>query len=305
MRTAQPDSDPEIPDLLHLAKVYQDGFGTLWNDKSEATRILAITYRDLRRSHLTAATSLLNYPAEILVLFEAVGFGTSAVRSLNSARKRHGIAAIKEKAVRIKASGKDYSRAKLVSLLTLEVGLSAQLSSMHQQFDPKELSEKYQQGLKEGRWLSLRGANAALGSDKSFIAVACGFMDLPWPVTNLFEGKTCTYDICREILEIEKAYGRKMLLERARLISAAAREQLSATDIVRLLAGFVHQSATVIPRIRVPHHKRKLVVEFHCDDSRFLLDRSNELMKIVETGMASLIEAALASLGASPVLYEK
>jgi len=159
--------------------------------------------------------------------------------------------------------------------------------------------------VKQGRWSSFRGAEEELGLDKHVIAVACEFLDLPLTVRKLFDAKCCTYDICRQVLEIEKAFGRKTLVERASLVSTSGQDVMEAEDLIRLLAGLMHQSATVIPRIRIPRHHRSLVVELHCEDSRFLLDRSNELMKIVETGLASLIDAALATLGASPVLPEK
>jgi len=227
------------------------------------------------------------------------------IRSLSKARRAQGMPALLEKAIAIKAAKKNFSRAQIISILTSESGLDLNDLSTPRQFNPRKISETYQTGLREGRWSTLHGAASVLGTDKGVIAIACGFMDLPSQVKQLLLAKNCTYDICREILEIEKAIGQKSLAQRAHLISKKGKDGLSAEDLVRLLAGITHHSATVVPRIRIPRNQRKLVIEFHCDDSRFLLNRSTELMKIVETGLASLIEAALATLGAAPVVSKK
>jgi hypothetical protein len=305
IRPVQTPDESEIPDLLHLAKIYEGGLGKLWKDKSEAARILAITYPRIRREHLKWATSLLDFPSDVLDLFGAVGIGIWASRSLSDARRAQGLPVLQEKAAVIKAAHKNFSRAQLVDILTSEVGPQFDDPPMPKQFDPKKMSQTYHRGRKKGQWTSFHSAEEVLGISKGVIAAGCGFSDLPLPVRKLFEGKICSYDICRQVLEIEKAFGRKTLVERAGLISARATDVLEAEDVVRLLAGLVHDSATVIPRIRIPRHQRKLVVELYCEDSRFLLDRSSELMKIVETGLASLIEAALATLGASPASTKK
>src|ERR1700761_6081281 len=87
----KPRDESEIPDLLHLAKIYEDGLGTLWKSKTEATRILAITYPRIRREHLTRATQLLDLPAEVSDLFKAVGIGIWANRSIVDAQKAQGV----------------------------------------------------------------------------------------------------------------------------------------------------------------------------------------------------------------------
>jgi hypothetical protein len=302
----EPHDESEIPDLLHLAKIYEGGLGKLWRSKTEATRILAITYPRIRREHLTWASPIMEFPAEVLDLFKSVGISIWVVRALCDARKAWGLPVLLEKAATVKALNKDLSRAQLVGMLTAGICPQFDARPTPNQFNHKKIAKSYRRGLEDGRWSSFSGAEALLGINRGVIAAACEFFDLPLQVRRLFSDKTCTYDSCRKVLEIEKALGRKALIERATLISKSAHQDVPGADVViRLLAGFVHNSAAVTPRIRIPRQQRKLIVELHCDDSRFLLDRSNQLMKIVETGLASLIEAALATLGTSPVLSKK
>jgi hypothetical protein len=116
----EPHDKSEIPDLLHLAKIYESGLGKLWNSKTEATRILAITYPRIRREHLTWSTQLLDLPEEVLDLFKAVGIGVWANRSIIDAQRAHGLPVLLEKAAAVKAANKNFSRAQLVSMLTSE-----------------------------------------------------------------------------------------------------------------------------------------------------------------------------------------
>ena len=172
-------------------------------------------------------------------------------------------------------------------------------------FNPSETSKAYERGVKEGRWSTLHGAGEVLGIDRGVIAVASNFSKLPAHVRRLFDTETTTFDNCRAVLELEKVYGRAALVHRARSIPMDTQKTYAPCDIIRLLAGMVHQSAAVTPQVKIVRNKREIVVEFHCKDSRFLLDRSNELLKLVATGFTSYVDAAIASVGAKPTLPRK
>lgn len=295
------DEDNEIPDQLHLAKMYQSGLGSLWKNKAEARRALAITYPRLTREHLTWASRVLEFPADVLDLFKSVGISVWVVRALCDVRRAYGLPVLLERAAAIRALNEDFSRAQIVGLLKAAIIARKDERPAPNKYNPQKIAQCYRRGLEDGRWSSFISAEAAIGVSRAGIATACEFLDLPLQVRRLFPHKHCTFDVCRTVLEIEKALGRKTLIERAILISQKAPQDMQEADaVIGLLAGLVHDSAVVTSRIRIPRQQRKLIVELHCNDSKFLLDRSNDLMKIVETGLTSLIDAALATLGASP-----
>jgi hypothetical protein len=302
IRSVYINNESKIPNLLHLSKIYAHGLGKLWKSKTEAARVLAITYPKIRRQHLTAAESLAQLPSEILDLFEGVGLGLWTWRRLIIARKTHGITALLERAHWIKTINEKLSHAEIVAQLISPRCINSEVTS---RFDPREIAEAYERGVREGLWSTFHGAGARLGVDRGVINVAFKFVALPLPVIRMFDNKNITYDNCRSVLEIEKACGRKALLERASRVDAIAQDDLSAGNIVNMLAGIKYQSATVTSRIKIPRQRRKIVVEFHCDDSRLLLSRSNELMELIEKGFTAYIDAALATVGASPVRHKK
>jgi hypothetical protein len=289
--------DSDMPDLLTLAKLYANGVGKIWHNKSEAYRILSITYPRITRAHISTGTSLSSLPHEILDLFESVGINMWNARALIKANKAQGSAALVETAKKIKSTNKNYSGATLVSIFNLVASISTAPAIEQQKFNPEELTEAYYQGQSKSQCLSSRSAEAELSSERS-MAIACDFVNLPAMVKNLFINQDLTFDFCSKVVELQRVYGRRVLVERATLICGQPIQQASTDEILCLLAGITRQSATVIPRLRLSAGRRKLILELHCQDSRFVLDRSNNLIKMVENGLASLIQTALASLGA-------
>jgi hypothetical protein len=294
--------DSIIPDPLHLADIYARGLAKIWNNKSEAARILGITYPGIRRHHLIAAESLAQLPREVLDLFKDVGLGTWAWRRLSNAKKLHGLPTLLERAHRIKTIEKEFTRAELVRMLSSAGRLHSDAPS---RFNPSKLSRAYERGVKKGRWSTFHGAGEVLGIDKGVIAVASNFSKLPSHIRRLFETEATTYDNCRAVLELEKVYGRAALVHRARSLPTDAQKTIPPCDIIRLLTGMVHQNVTVTPRVKISRNKREIVVELHCKDSRFLLDRSSELLKLVAKGFTSYVEAAIASDGTTTTILKK
>jgi hypothetical protein len=240
-----------IADPLHLAAVYQAGYGVQWNSYREAATKLATQFNiHIGFARIREAVAVSELPAEILAIFNEAGLVNRTARKLLKAAKTQGVSTLVARARKADPSGK--SRSDLTALVCGEVAFERST----QLYKPLLLAEMYVDGLKGGRWASAKEAAERLGIDWQTVTRAISIATLPGEVLALFPDVGVNLGV--RLVHLTKIRGsekmKALAIEASRTIP-----RLSQKELISHFVGLARNKA----RVKLRKSGDNLVLEYH------------------------------------------
>lgn len=242
-------SSTDLP--LPLAKIYAEGVcAGSWANRAAAARALGMTGWEVKLAVQIAAL-----PSEITALFNRDDLTFWLGRQILSLASQKGIDSLVALAVEIPAEQRPLS---VVDGMTLLKGMQIEADGINREILdlnlPLILAKEFAQGKEDGRWLTRRAAEKALGVRKDLVAAAVRIAELPQKVLSLFDAREINFSFGRKLLEIQKTVGSAAFLRFANQ-AAALQPQPTKKVIVQILSG--------TPITAPPLQMESVTVRFH------------------------------------------
>ena len=282
-----------------LAQQYQQGL----DDGRWTTQLGALSALGVSQGDLSLALQLRELPGEIFDLFDdRIGITSHTVRVIRQAILHDGLDTVLKRVQRSGACGSKHSSKAVLSIVKGKVSESIEALRWSGQDQgkivaraldlPKNISDRYHLGVKNGEWNTFSSCARALNLSRRNISDAVAIRQLPDSIRHLFCENELTFAVGRKLLVLKDELGVEEMIARARCIEPMFKVggRTAANILSELNEENIRPSNFTRVRIKKGRGPSRLLIE--CKDPELLLRYGREMELAIKKVLQKRITSA-------------